>query len=230
MNVRRPSSPMPQQYSPSEAGPIRTKAPTPQRHQPSSWALQSAKGQETFLAEQYQAHRAFAQESTQAVLASSLPLHVGQSGAGLPLAPWPLRLCWGSPEPETHSQRVLLRGIQDWACEDLLRPGPSNATRAKLGRATPRTRLPKGTYRAPGGCSLKGDRKRSSGSRHQHQRAKTQESNKSCFRTQPTTRSPAKRGWAAPGCRSAGALQGVFGAWMPLPSWSPSRGINVARA
>ena len=34
---------------------------------------------------------------------------IGQSGAGLPLAPWALLLCWGSPEPETHFKRVLLR-------------------------------------------------------------------------------------------------------------------------
>ena len=48
---------------PSQAGPRSKEDPSPQGHQPSSWALQSAKGQETFLAEQYQPHRAFAQES-----------------------------------------------------------------------------------------------------------------------------------------------------------------------
>ena len=36
-------------------------------------------------------------------------MEVGQIGAGLPLAPWALLLCWGSPEPETHFKRVLLR-------------------------------------------------------------------------------------------------------------------------
>ena len=35
---------------------------------------------------------------------------IGRCGAGLPLDPWALLLCWGSPEPETHSPRVLLRG------------------------------------------------------------------------------------------------------------------------
>ena len=34
----------------------------------------------------------------------------GQRGSGLPLAPWALLLCSWSPELETHSERVLLRG------------------------------------------------------------------------------------------------------------------------
>ena len=45
----------------------------------------------------------------QAVFAPRPPLDFGQSGAGLPLAPWALLLCRGSPEPESHSQCVLLR-------------------------------------------------------------------------------------------------------------------------
>ena len=34
----------------------------------------------------------------------------GQCGAGLPLAPWALLLCWWSPEMETHSKHILLHG------------------------------------------------------------------------------------------------------------------------
>ena len=151
-------------------------------------------------------------KATQAFFAPSRPLAVGQSGAGLPLAPWALLICWGSPEPETHSQRVSFTAKQEWACEELLRPGPSNATRAKLGRATPSTCLPKGTNRAPGGCSLQGDRKRSLGSTHQPHRAKTQESNKSRFRTQAAARCWAKRGWAASGSLGPAAWLGVSGA------------------
>ena len=34
----------------------------------------------------------------------------GQGGSGLPLAPWALLLGWWSPQRETNSKRVLLRG------------------------------------------------------------------------------------------------------------------------
>ena len=170
---------------PRQAGPLRVEALSPQWHQPSSLVQQSATDRKHSWRSNTSPTAPLLRKASQAVLASSLPLHVGQSGAGLPLAPWPLRLCWGSPEPETHSQRVLLHRIQDWACEDLLRPGPSNATRAKLGRATPRTRLPKGTNRAPGGCSLKGDRKRSSGAHTSPNGPKLRKATKAVFAPSP---------------------------------------------
>ena len=34
----------------------------------------------------------------------------GQGGSGLPLAPWALLFGWASPQLETNSKRVLLRG------------------------------------------------------------------------------------------------------------------------
>ena len=34
----------------------------------------------------------------------------GQGGSGLPLAPWALLLGWWSPQLETNSKRLLLRG------------------------------------------------------------------------------------------------------------------------
>ena len=151
-------------------------------------------------------------KAMQAVFEPSPPLDVGQSGAGLPLAPWALLLGWGSPEPETNSQRVLLRGEAGLGVRRPSAPRPQQCHPSQAGPDSPKPRLPNGTNRAPGGCSLKGDRKRSSGSTHQPQRDKTQESNKSHFRTQPPASSPAKRGWAAPGSLSPAALQGVFGA------------------
>ena len=162
MNVRRPSSPMPQQYSPSEAGPLRTKAPTPQRHQPSSWALQSPKGQETFLAEQYQPHRAFPQEShasrfrTQTAAGRREKRGWAASGSLGPLFAgglWSLK-----PTPNVFS----FAGKHDWVCEGLLRKYPNNAPRAQLGRSASRLCLPNGTNPAPWCCSLQRDRKHSS--------------------------------------------------------------------
>ena len=176
---------MPQQYSPREAGPIRTKAPTPQRHQPSSWALQSAKGQETFLAEQYQPHRAFAQESnasrfrTQTAAGRREKRGWAASGSLGPLFAgglWSLK-----PTPNVFS----FAGKHDWVCEGLLRKYPNNAPRAQLGHSASRLCLPNGTNRAPGRCSLQRDLKRSSGSTHQPHRAFAQESNESRFAASP---------------------------------------------
>ena len=45
----------------------------------------------------------------------SLSSQIGQRGSGLPLAPWALLVCWWSPELETHSKRVLLRGEAGFA-------------------------------------------------------------------------------------------------------------------
>ena len=42
-------------------------------------------------------------KAAQAVFAPGPALCIGRCGAGLPLAPWALLLCWGSPAPETHS-------------------------------------------------------------------------------------------------------------------------------
>ena len=203
---------MPQQYSPREAGPIRTKAPTPQRHQPSSWALQSAKGQVTFLTEQYQPHRAFAQESNarrfRSQPAAGRREKQGSIASGS-LGPLFAGGLWSlKPTPNVFS----FAGKHDWVCEGLLRKYPNNAPRAQLGRSARKPRLPNGTNRAPGHCSLQRALKRSSVSTHQPHHAFAQVSDASRFRTQPPSRSPAKRGWAAPRSLSTAALQGVFGA------------------
>ena len=36
---------------------------------------------------------------------------IGPGGFGLPLAPWALLLGWWSPQLETNSKRLLLRGV-----------------------------------------------------------------------------------------------------------------------
>ena len=62
-----------------------------------------------------------------AVFTPRPPLSRGQSGAGLPLAPWVLLLCWGLRPLKPTPQVFSLVGKQDWAREGLLRPGPSHA-------------------------------------------------------------------------------------------------------
>ena len=49
-------------------------------------------------------------KATLAFFSPSRLVSRGQRGSGLPLAPWALLLCSWSPELETHSERVLLRG------------------------------------------------------------------------------------------------------------------------
>ena len=196
---------------PEPARPLSAEVPSRRRPKTSFWQLHSAKGKSPRAANNSPIAPRL-RKATLAVFAPRPPLSRGQSGAGLPLAPWVLLLCWWSPATETHSQRVLLHGEAGLGVRRPSAPRPQQCHPSQAGPDSPKPRLPNGTNRAPGGCSLKGDRKRSSGSTHQPQRDKTQESYGSRFRTQPPARSPAKRGWAAPGSLSPAALQWVFGA------------------
>ena len=76
------------------------------------------------------------------------------SGAGLPLAPWTLLLCWGSPVPETHSQRVLLGGEAGLGARRPSTPRPQPCPLSQLGCSAPRPRRTDGPKRASGGCIL----------------------------------------------------------------------------
>ena len=185
MGVRRPFAQIPQQCPPSPAGPLSLEALSPQRHQPSSWALQSAKGEEIFLAEQYQPHRAFVQESngshfrTQPAAGRREKRGWAASGSLGPLFAgglWSLK-----PTPNVFS----FAGKHDWVCEGLLRKHPNNAPRAQLGRSAPKPRLPNGTNRAPGGCSLKGDRNRPSGAHTSPNGPKLRKATKAVFAPSP---------------------------------------------
>ena len=53
-------------------------------------------------------------------------LHRANRGWAAP-APWALLLCWGSPVPETHSPRVLLRGEAGLGARRPSAPSPSHA-------------------------------------------------------------------------------------------------------
>ena len=84
---------------------------------------------------------AFAQQS-HACLFSHSPLEsIGQSGSGLPLAPWALMLCFWSPELETHSKRVLLRGEAGVGRKMPSGRRPQQSTQGQLGNLAPRPHL-----------------------------------------------------------------------------------------
>jgi hypothetical protein len=92
--------------------------------------------------------------STQAVYTPGPPLSIGQSGAGLPLAPWALLLCWGSPAPKTHSHQVLLRGEAGLGARRPSAPSPQPCPLSQLGRSAPRPRRTDGPKPASGSCIL----------------------------------------------------------------------------
>ena len=79
-------------------------------------------------------------------------LSIGPCGAGLPLAPWALLLCWGSPVPETHSPRVLLGGEAGLGARRPSGPTPQPCPLSHLGRSSPRPRRTDGPKQASGSC------------------------------------------------------------------------------
>ena len=87
---------------PEPARPLSAEAPKQWRPKTSFWELHPAKGNSPPAAN-HSLTVPLCRNSTQAVSTPGPPLSIGQSGAGLPLAPWALLLCWGSPAPETHS-------------------------------------------------------------------------------------------------------------------------------
>ena len=111
---------------PVPARPLSAEAPSHRRPKTSFWQLHCAKGKSPRAANN-SPNAPQLRKARQAVFAPGPLLSRGQSRAGLPLAPWALLLCWGSPVPETHSDGFSLAGKQDWAREGLLRPGPRHA-------------------------------------------------------------------------------------------------------
>ena len=130
-------------------------AEVPSRRRPktSFWQLHSAKGKSPRAAN----NSPIAPRLTKArlaVFAPRPPLSRGQSGAGLPLAPWVLLLCWGSPATETHSPRVLLRGEAGLGARRPSAPRPQPCPLSQLGRSAPRPRRTDGPKQSSGSCIL----------------------------------------------------------------------------
>ena len=139
---------------PRQAGSLSLEALSPPWHQTSSLVLQSAKGQETFLAEQHQPHRAFVEESNASRFGTQpSALHRAyRRWAGQ--ARWALLLCWGSPAPEIHFPWVLLRGEAGLGSRrpSATRPQPCHLSQHV--RSVPRHRLSDGPKLASGSCIL----------------------------------------------------------------------------
>ena len=166
-------------------------------------------------------------KAAQALFAPGPALSIRQSGAGLPLAPWALLICWGSPAPESHSPRVLLRGEAGLGARRPSAPRPQPCPLSQLGRSAPRPRRSDSPKRASGSCILQ----RETLFQQQTTSLKRLGSGKQRkpFSPRPCALHTSKRGWAAPGSLGPADLLGVSGARIPLPTGSPSWGSSIGR-
>ena len=87
---------------PEPARPLSAEVPSQRRPKTSFLELHPAKGNSPRAAN-HSPNAPPLRKAAQAVFAPGPALCIGRCGAGLPLAPWALLLCWGSPAPETHS-------------------------------------------------------------------------------------------------------------------------------
>ena len=138
---------------PEPALPLSAEAPSQWQIKTSFWELHSAKGHSPWAAN-HSLTVTPRRISTQALFTPGPPLSIGQSGAGLPLAPWALLLCWGFPAPESHSTQVLLRGEAGLGVLSPSSPRSRPCPLSQHGRSAPRPHRTDGPKRASGSCIL----------------------------------------------------------------------------
>ena len=138
---------------PEPALPLSAEAPSQLQPKTSFWELHSAKGN-TPQAAKHSLNSPPLRKATLSVFAPGPPLSIAQSGAGPPLDPWALLLCWGFPAPESHCPRVLLRGDAGLGAQRPSAPRPQPCTLSQLGRSAPRPLRSDGPKRASGSCIL----------------------------------------------------------------------------
>ena len=124
-------------------------------------------------------HAPLLSKATLAFFSPSPLVSRGQRGAGLPLAPWALLLCWWSPELETHSKGILLRGEAGVGTK--MPPGcrPQQSPRSQLWSSAPRPHLTHGSKHHSGAAFWKVQL--SSGNKPQPQCAFAQQSHACLF-------------------------------------------------
>ena len=119
-------------HAPQPARLLSAEAPSHLRPKTSFWELHSAKGNSPRAAN-HSPNAPPLRKAAQAVFAPVPALSIGRCGAGLPLAPWALLLCWGFPAPESHSPRVLLRGEAGLGARRPSAPRPQPCPLSPLG-------------------------------------------------------------------------------------------------
>jgi len=97
---------------------------------------------------------ALTHKATLAIFSPNPLFSIGQSESGLCLFPRALLLCWWSPELETHSKRVLLRGEAGVGLKMPSGRRPQQSSRSQLGSSAPRPYLTHGSKHHLGSCIL----------------------------------------------------------------------------
>ena len=190
MGARRPSAPSPQ---PCPLSQLVRSAPRPHRTDgPKRASGCCILQRETLPAANHIPYLPWLMKAAQAVFAPGPALSIGQSGAGLPLAPWALMLCWGSPAPETHSKWVLLRGEAGLGARRPSVPSPQPCPPASSANQLRGPVAPAAQNELLGAAFCKG--KLSSSSKPHPLSALAQESSASPFRPRPCALHRAKRG------------------------------------
>ena len=194
---------------PEPAQPHRAEAPSHQGPKTSFWQLHSARCNSPWGANN-SPNAPHLRKASEAVFSPGLPLSIGQSGDGLPLAPWALLLCWGFPVPESHSQRVLLRGEAGLGLRRHSAPRPQPCPLSQLGCSALRPLSTNGPKQAAWSCIQQGE------TPLREQSTATMcllSGNQRKLFSNPALCSPgAKRGWATMGSLGSAALLGVSGA------------------
>ena len=124
---------------PEPARPLRAEVPSQRRPLTSFWELHSAMGNSPRAAH-HSPNAPWLRKAVQAVFTPRPCAPIGRCGAGLPLDPWALLLCWGSPVPEAHSPLVLLRGEAGLGAPRPSAPRPHPCPLSQLGHSAPRPR------------------------------------------------------------------------------------------
>ena len=149
-------------------------------------------------------HAPWLRKATLAFFSPSALVSRGQRGAGLPLAPWALLLCWWSPEVETHSKRVLLPSEAGIGTKMATGRWPQQTPRASYGVQHRGPISPTAPNSIQGAAFWKG--RLSLGNKPQPQCAFAQQSNACLFLPKTSGLHRPKRVWAASGSLGPAAL------------------------
>ena len=129
---------------PEPPRPLNPEAPSLGRPKTSFWELHSAKGNSPPAAN-HTPNAPWLRKAVPAIFPPGPALSIVRCGAGLPMDPWALLLCWGFPAPESHCPRVLLRGEAGLGARRPSAPRPQPCPLSQLGRSAPRPRRSDGT-------------------------------------------------------------------------------------
>ena len=152
MGARKASAPRPQPCPLSQLG---RAAPRPRRTDgPKQSSVSCILQRETLLGQQTTAPTRLGSRKQRKPFSPPAPSLNRANWGWAAQAPWALLLCWGSPVPETHSPRVLLRGEAGLGTRRPSARRPQPCPLSQLGRSAPRPRRTDGPKQSSDSCIL----------------------------------------------------------------------------